>query len=84
MAAVTSELLGLAICFELHASNRSLEREINVVEIKQLIDNPKTKCLIQKNGRLKFTHDQTVVIGEVRKSCLWIITAYHTNRKEKL
>ena len=79
-----SELLGLDICFKLHASNRSLEREIDEVEIKQLIDDPKTQCQIQKNGRLKFTNAKTVVIGEVRKPCLWIITAYHTNRKEKL
>jgi hypothetical protein len=78
-----SEVLGIEICYEVHASNRSFEREIDILDVKRVIDDPDTQCQIQKNGRLKFTNSGTVVIGEVRKSCLWIKTVYRVRRKER-
>jgi len=78
-----SEALGVEICYEVHASNRSFEREIDILDVKNLIDDSDTQCQIQKNGRMKFTNSGTVVIGEVKKSCLWIKTVYRIHRKEK-
>lgn len=83
MKPLISEVLGIEICYEVHASNRSFEREIDILDVKRVIDDPDTQCQIQKNGRLKFTNSGTVVIGEVRKSCLWIKTVYRIHRKER-
>ena len=83
MKPLISELLGIEVCYEVHASNRSMERNIDILSVKSMIDDPTTQCQIQKNGRLKFINSGTVIIGEVRKSCLWIKTVYHKGRKEK-
>ena len=78
-----SRLLGMEIAYNLHASNRGLEREVDISLVRNIIDDPETECDIQCNGRLKFVNRGTVIIGEVRRSCLWIITVFLTGRKEK-
>ncbi len=81
---MNSELLGMEIVYNVHASNRSLERAIGITAVKNIIDDPATDCRIQKNGRLKFINSETVIIAEVRKGCLWIITVFQNSRKEKM
>ncbi len=71
-----SKQLGMEVYFELHASNRSVEREIEMDDVMRIIDDPKTACFFQKNARVRFEGSHTVIIGQVRHSCLWIITVF--------
>ena len=78
-----SQLLDMDIVYNVHASNRTLEREVLPSLVKEIIDDPSTECEIQQNGRLKFENKGLVIIGEVRKSRLWIVTVFPTSRKEE-
>ncbi|MFP4462048.1 MAG: hypothetical protein ACOC34_07575 [Thermotogota bacterium] len=80
---MNSKLLGLDIFYDVHATNRSVEREIDLIDVKRIIDDPTTQCRVQKNGRLKFTNSGTVVIGQVRNAGLWIKTVYCSKGKER-
>lgn len=78
-----SKLLGMEVYCELHAGNRSAERAIEMDEIMRIIDDPATVCFLQKNARVRFENSRIVIIGQIRHSCLWIITVFQKRGKGK-
>jgi len=72
-----SRLLKKEIIYNVHAAQRSIEREIPAKILLETVDNPSTNVSLQKNGRMKFKKDNLIIIAEMKNNALWIITAYY-------